>query len=74
MIVLRGQSYKITDVRSNTEIHIQPKYRGSTQNGIVVTKTVDTKIPQYDFNIDKCDGTGPSAFNLNINKIQMGLL
>ena len=71
MIVLRGQSYRITDVRSNTEIHIQPKYRGSTQNGIVVTKTVDTKIPQYDFNIDKCDGTGPSAFNLNINKIQM---
>ena len=71
MIVLRGQSYKITDIRSNTEIHMQPKYRGSTQNGIVVTKTVDTRIPQYDWNIDPCDGTGPAAFNLDINKIQM---
>ena len=71
MIVLRGQSYKITDIRSNTEIHMQPKYRGSTQNGIIVTKTVDTRIPQYDWNIDVCDGTGPSAFNLDISKIQM---
>ena len=71
MIVLRGQSYKITDIRNQTEIHIQPKYRGATNNGVIVTKTVDTRVKQSDWNLDVCDGTGTSAFNLDINKIQM---
>ena len=71
MIVIRGQSYKVTDVRSHTEIHIQPKYRGRSQSGVIVTKTVDTKVAQSNWNLDNCDGSGPSAFNLDINKIQM---
>ena len=71
MIVLRGQSYKVTDIRNQTELHIQPKYRGATNNGVIVTKTVDTRIKQSDWNLDVCDGTGTSAFNLDINKIQM---
>jgi len=71
MIVIRGQSYKITRVESQTAIHIQPAYRGSNQSGVVITKTIDTKVAQSSWNIDKCDGTGPSGFNLDITKIQM---
>ena len=70
-IVVRGQSYKVTYVASQTEIHIQPKYRGSSQTGVVVTKTIDTRVPQREWNIDLADGTGPSGFNLDVNKIQM---
>jgi hypothetical protein len=29
------------------------------------------KIPQSQWNIDKCDGTGPSYFNMNITKTQI---
>jgi hypothetical protein len=70
-IVIRGQSYKVVHIVSNTELNIQPKYRGTSQSGVVMTKTVDTKVPQYDWNIDVCDGTGPSGFTLDINNIQM---
>jgi hypothetical protein len=41
------------------------------KSGIIVTKTVDTKVPQSEWNIDKCDGTGPSGYNLDLSKIQM---
>lgn len=71
MIVLRGQSYKITSVESDTVLHVQPAYRGVSTTGAVVTKTVDVKVPQSEWSIDKADGSGPSAFNLDIHKIQM---
>ena len=70
-IVLRGQSYKVTSVVSDKILNIQPKYQGLTTIGAVLTKTVDVKVPQSQWNIDKADGTGPSAFNLDIHKIQM---
>jgi hypothetical protein len=41
------------------------------KSGIIVTKTVDTKVPQSEWNIDRCDGTGPSGYNLDLSKIQM---
>ena len=41
------------------------------KSGIIVTKTVDTKIPQEEWSIDKCDGTGPTGYNLDLSKIQM---
>jgi len=41
------------------------------KSGIIVTKTVDTKVPQEEWNIDRCDGTGPSGYNLDLSKIQM---
>ena len=71
MIVVRGQSYKVTDIPTQTEIHIQPKYRGLSQSGVVITKTIDTKVAQSSWNLDKADGSGPSRFTLDINKIQM---
>jgi hypothetical protein len=36
-----------------------------------MTKTVDTRVAQENWSIDPCDGTGPTGFNLDLNKIQM---
>ena len=41
------------------------------KSGIIMTKTVDTRVPQEEWSIDPCDGTGPTGFNLDLNKIQM---
>jgi hypothetical protein len=71
MVVIRGQSYKVISIESDTEIHVQPGYRGTSNSNVVVTKTVDTRVKQPNWSIDKADGTGPSGYNLDINKIQM---
>ena len=73
-IVIRGMSHKVTRVVSDTELHIQPSYRGITASNIVVTKTVDTKVKQSEWNLDVADGSGPSGFNLDITKIQMAYI
>ena len=71
-VVLRGQSYLVVEVTSDNRLIIQPSYRGISSKNVKLTKTVDTKTYQSDFNIDKCDGTGPSGLVLDLNKIQMG--
>jgi hypothetical protein len=70
-IVLRGQSYKVDGIASDTSLTISPTYRGATANHVVASKTVETRIPQSQFNIDKIDGTGPSGFNIDLTKMQM---
>ena len=70
-IVIRGQSYKVQDIASDTSITISPSYRGATASHVIVSKTVDTKVSQSEFNLDKCDGTGPSGYNLDLTKMQM---
>jgi len=71
MIVVKGQSYVVTKIDSDTKIHIAPSYRGITLGSVVITKTETTKVPQPLWNLDKCDGTGYTGFKLDINKIQM---
>ena len=44
------------------------------KSGIIVTKTVDTRVPQENWSIDKCDGTGPTGYNLDISRIQMAYI
>jgi hypothetical protein len=70
-IVLRGQSYKVLDIASDTSLTIQPAYRGATATNVIVSKTIDTRIPQSMWNIDKVDGTGSSGYNLDLTKMQM---
>ena len=70
-IVLRGQSYRVTDIASNTSLTITPAYRGATSTFVIISKTQDFKIKQSDWNLDKCDGTGPSGYNINLAKMQM---
>lgn len=73
-IVIRGMSYKVTAVISNTEIHISPRYRGSSKTGVVLTKTIDTRTAQANWSIDPCDGTGRTGFILDINRMQMAYI
>lgn len=74
-IVIRGQSYKVENIASDTSMTIQPAYRGGTTgtayNQVIVSKTIDTRIPQSSWNIDKMDGTGPSGLTLDTTKMQM---
>ena len=44
------------------------------KSGIIVTKTVDTKIPQASWSIDPCDGSGPTGYNLDLSRIQMAYI
>lgn len=74
MIVIKGMSYKIVSIESDTRLFIQPVYRGITRDGVIITKTTDLRIPRTQWTIDKCDGTGPTGFNLNINRIQMAYM
>ena len=64
-------TYQVTKVISNTEIIIQPAYRGVSAADVICTKTIDTKVGQDDWNIDHADGDGPSGYILNLDKIQM---
>ena len=73
-IVIRGQSYKITSIINNTELHIQPAYRGLSSNNVIVTKTVNTRVPQSEWNIDICDGNGSTGYFMDKTKIQMAYM
>jgi hypothetical protein len=44
------------------------------KSGIIVTKTVDTKVPQEDWSIDICDGSGVTGYNLDLSRIQMAYI
>jgi len=71
-IVIRGMSHRVVDIASDTSLTISPSFRGAANiTYAVVSKTVDVKIPQSSWNIDKCDGTGPSGFNIDLTKMQM---
>ena len=74
-IVIKGQSYKVLVINSDTGIEVAPAYRADTSvttlSGVIASATVDSRIPQSGFNIDMADGTGETGFNLDINKIQM---
>jgi hypothetical protein len=73
-IVIRGMSYRVIDILSDTQMTINPPYRGPSLTGTnhaVVSKTVDLKIPQSQWNIDRMDGTGPSGEVLDLSRKQM---
>lgn len=73
-ISIRGMTYRVMNITSDTAMTISPPYRGGTLSGgnvAVVTKTVEDRIPQSSFNMDRCDGTGPSGVNLDLAKMQM---
>jgi len=73
-IVIKGQTYIISKILSNTLLYILPSYRGESNANAIVTKTIDTKVAQKDWSIDSCFGTGPTGFFLDIHKIQMAYM
>ena len=70
-IVIRGQSYRVIDIASDTSMTISPAYRGATATNVIVSKTIDTRIAQTSFNIDKINGSGSSGYNIDLTKMQM---
>lgn len=70
-VVIKGQSYKVVQVVNDATMYVQPPYRGTTASNITLTRTIDFRVPQSSWSIDKCDGTGPTAYTLDIHKIQM---
>ena len=71
MVVIRGMSYKIVKVNSNTQMSVQPAYRGVSADQVSLTKTVDVKVDQANWSVDPCDGTGKSGYVVDLQKIQM---
>jgi hypothetical protein len=71
-IVVKGCTYKIIAINSDTSVDVSPAYRADTSitslAGCKVSLVVDSKIPQTGFNIDTVDGNGQSGFKLDINK------
>lgn len=73
-IVIRGMTYRVMTIASDTSMTITPAYRGPTLSGLnsaIVSKTTDLRVAQSQFNIDKLDGTGPSGLVLDLSKMQM---
>jgi hypothetical protein len=69
-IVIRGQSYRVLSIASDTSLFISPEYRGSTLSGAIVSRTVDIRTPQSQWT-DPLDGTGPSGYVLDLTRMQM---
>ena len=70
-VVIKGTSYRIIGITDDTTFTITPAYRGATTSMVQITKTVDTKIPQSSWNLDKMDGTGTSGYSIDLSKMQM---
>ena len=70
-IIIRGQTYNVIKIVNDTTLYFQPEYKGTTLDNITVTRVIDTKVPQTQWNIDPCDGTGKHAYILDTGKIQM---
>ena len=69
---IRGLSHLVTKIISNTEMEVSPEYRGEENvSNVKMTKVVETRTPRSEFNLDKCDGTGPSGYEFDQNKMQM---
>ena len=73
-IVIRGQSYKVLTITSDTQLYISPEYRGTTIANAIVSRTIDVKVPQSQW-YDTLDGSNslanPSGYALDLTKIQM---
>jgi hypothetical protein len=75
--VIRGQSYRVIAIASDTSLTIAPEYRGnsyvsgsSPNGGYIMSVTIDTKYPRSTW-FDPMDGTGPSGYNLDLSRMQM---
>lgn len=71
-IVIRGMAYNVLSIISDTSMVIYPEYRGTANlSNTIVSKRVEERYPQSQWNLDPCNGKGPSEFNLDLTKMQM---
>jgi hypothetical protein len=75
-IVIRGMSYTVQQILSNTSMIIYPEYRGQSGSNNIVSKTIETRVAQSNWNIDTVNSgtrsaTNPNGFLLDLTKMQM---
>jgi len=70
-IVLRGSSYRVDGIISDTQLIIFPDYRGPSAVNVPITKTVESEWDQEQWNLDRMDGSGKSGYTLDVTKMQM---
>jgi hypothetical protein len=70
-MVIRGMTYIVQSIQSDTSLQIYPEFRGATSVNCQHARTIDTKFQQSDWNIDRLDGTGASLYNINLSRMQM---
>jgi hypothetical protein len=69
-VVIRGQSYRVLSIASDVSMYVTPEYRGTTISGALMSLTLETRIPQSQWQ-DPCNGTGPSGYNIDLSRMQM---
>jgi hypothetical protein len=70
-VVIRGTSYRVDGIISDTQMLIFPDYRGPSSSNVPISKTTEIEWMQSEWNIDRCDGTGKSGYDLDVTKMQM---
>lgn len=71
-VVIRGMTHVISSITNQTSMTVTPDWRGvGSVTGVKVCKVTDIIIPQSEWNLDRCDGTGPSGYNIDVTKMQM---
>lgn len=73
-IIIKGQSYEVQSIAGDTSLVVNPVYQGTTLANIKYLKIQTYKVPQSQWTQDRCDGTGPSGYNLDISKMQMAYI
>lgn len=73
-VVIKGQSHRVSKIDGDNLMYITPSYRGVDAEKVIITKTETTRVPQYAWSLDPCDGTGYTGFKLDIHKIQMAYI
>jgi hypothetical protein len=71
LIVIKGATYRVTQISNNTAMIVQPDIRTVTESGIRFNRVEDLRTAIFDFNIDPLDGSGPSGFVFNPTRMQM---
>ena len=65
-------THTVTHIENNTTLTVTPDFRGvSNVSGVKAVLVKEINIPQSQWNLDRADGTGPSGYKIEINKMQM---
>jgi len=71
-ITIRGMTYTVISIASDTSMYVTPPYRAATFTvGVTACKIKEVRTPQSLFNRDTIDGKGPSGYKVDLTKMQM---
>lgn len=73
-VVLKGKSYTVLKLIDDTNMVVTPEYNGATTATLKIVKTNDLRFKRENFSLDSLDGTGPSKYIFDAQKMQMVFL